>query len=227
MEVVITSEAFIYLVLKEDNKIIEPHFCIAKKGSKKILLKILLFNKFDKKNFQRLICIKDSPKHLKNLSKKEKQEILTTLKFKEDFEFAISNYERLIIAWNKQNPDNEIFYETPLEEEGFLLTPFNKEDTNLPMIVNLRCIHFKDENEIFLRFQNDRENKMNCNYIKMMLDGTIINEQNQKIVFNEDELNMLKSWIKLNKNIIKNHWNGKIDSLDALEACKKYEVEDE
>jgi len=226
MKDILKSEHFVYYAEEVTNIEVKPYFCIARIDREKPLLKICLFGTYNKK-MQKLVCTKDSPKHLKNISKSEKQEILATLKFKEDFEFSISNYEKLLISWNKLNPANEEFYETPLEEEGYWLTPFDKEDTNLPMIVNLRCIHFEDENEIFLRFQNDRKNKINTNYVKMLIDGTIINKHNQEIVFDEDELNQLRAWVKQNREIIKRHWNGKIDSITALETCKKYEVQNE
>ena len=111
-------------------------------------------------------------------------------------------------------------FETVEDAESFLLTPLNQEETGLPMCVHLRCIENKEEPP-FLRFQNDRNTKYNSNWVKMFIDGILNNYENKKIVFTDAEMQALKDWIILNKEIIIKHYYQEYDSSDVCREIKK------
>lgn len=111
-------------------------------------------------------------------------------------------------------------FETVEDAESFLLTPLNQEETGLPMCVHLRCIENKEEPP-FLRFQNDRNAKYNSNWVKMFIDGILNNYENKKIVFTDAEMQALKDWIILNKEIIIKHYYQEYDSADICREIKK------
>ena len=111
-------------------------------------------------------------------------------------------------------------FETVEDAESFLLTPLNQEETGLPMCVHLRCIENKEEPP-FLRFQNDRNTKYNSNWVKMFIDGILNNYENKKIVFTDAEIQTLKDWITLNKEIIIKHYYQEYDSADVCREIKK------
>lgn len=114
--------------------------------------------------------------------------------------------------------------ETPEMAEGFFLTALNQKDTGLAMCINLRCIENKGEKP-FLRFQNDRDTKHNCNWVKMYLDGSIANYENKTIIFTEQEMQELKNWIILNKEAIEKHYYQEYDSPEVLSKLKLKEQE--
>ena len=111
-------------------------------------------------------------------------------------------------------------FETVEDAESFLLTPLNQEETGLPMCLHLRCIENKEEPP-FLRFQNDRNTKYNSNWVKMFIDGILDNYENKKIVFTDAEMQALKDWIILNKEIIIKHYYQEYDSADVCREIKK------
>ena len=106
------------------------------------------------------------------------------------------------------------------EVESFFLTPLNQQETGLPMCIHLRCIENKGEPP-FLRFQNDRSKKYNSNWVKMFIDGILNNYENKKIVFTDAEIQTLKDWITLNKEIIIKHYYQEYDSADVCREIKK------
>ena len=112
-------------------------------------------------------------------------------------------------------------FETVEDAESFFLTPHNQEETGLPMCVHLRCIENREEPP-FLRFQNDRNTRYNTNWVKMYIDGTLDNYENKKIVFTDAEMQVLKDWIILNKEIIIKHYYQEYDSAEVCEKIKKY-----
>lgn len=109
--------------------------------------------------------------------------------------------------------------ETVEEAETFLLTPLNQKETRLPMCINLRCIENKGELP-FLRFQNDRNERFNYNWVKMYIDGTLDNYENKKIVFSDTEIQLLKDWIALNKVVITKHYYQEYDSPTVCKRLK-------
>ena len=111
-------------------------------------------------------------------------------------------------------------FETVEDAESFFLTPLNQEETGLPMCVHLRCIENKEEPP-FLRFQNDRNTKYNSNWVKMYIDGILDNYENKKIVFTDAEMQALKDWIILNKEIVIKHYYQEFDSADVCREIKK------
>ena len=111
-------------------------------------------------------------------------------------------------------------FETIEEAESFFLTPLSPKETGLPMCINLRCIENKDE-QPFLRFQNDRNERFNYNWIKIYLDGTLDNYENKNIVFSDKEIKLLKDWITLNKDAITKHYYQEYDSLAMCQRFKK------
>ena len=109
--------------------------------------------------------------------------------------------------------------ETVEVAEGFFLTPLNQKETGLPMCIHLRCIENKGEPP-FMRIQNDRSTRYNSNWIKMYLDGALDNYENKKIVFTNVEMQYLKDWIALNKEVITKHYHQEYDSIDVIRRLK-------
>lgn len=109
--------------------------------------------------------------------------------------------------------------ETPEEAEGFFLTPLKASEVHLAMNINLRCLENNGEKP-FLRFQNDRNEKFNTNWIKIYLDGEINNYEVKTIAFTEQEMNELRLWIKLNEEAIKKHYYQEYDSADVCKEIK-------
>ncbi len=110
-------------------------------------------------------------------------------------------------------------YESAEDAEGFFLTTITKKETGLAMCIFLRCVENKGDPP-FLRFQNDRKLKPNCNWVKMYLDGTLDNYENKNIVFSENEMQELKTWIALNKEAICKHYYQEYDSIDVYKVLK-------
>lgn len=115
-------------------------------------------------------------------------------------------------------PDETVEY-----AESFFLTSLNQEETGLPMCINLRCLENKDEPP-FLRFQNDRNERFNYNWVKMYLDGTLDNYENKEIVFSDTEMQLLKDWIVLNKEAITKHYYQEYDSIDVIKKIRRTKI---
>ena len=96
-------------------------------------------------------------------------------------------------------------------------------DVNLAMNINLRCIE-NNGDKPFLRFQNDRNEKFNTNWIKIYLDGNLDNYENKIIVFTEEEMNDLKLWIKQNKDVIAKHYYQEYFSTEAWQKLKPLKI---
>ena len=47
----------------------------------------------------------------------------------------------------------------------------------------------------------------------MYIDGTLDNYENKTIIFSPEEMQALKNWIKLNKDLITMHYYQEYDSL--------------
>lgn len=170
-------------------------------------LKINLNSSVDS-NFKRLISSCDSPNKFSKLEVKLQNKIRkgllkTMIKYNNE---NISLYEYGIILWNELNSDNTLYYETPDQQLAWITASLGTEQTGLPMRVELVLQYFeKIENQpVYIIVQNDYEKKCNYNWIKMKLDGTIINGVNP--VFSEAELEKLKEWIELNKLAILLYW---------------------
>jgi hypothetical protein len=113
--------------------------------------------------------------------------------------------------------------ETAEEYESFLLTPIEQDMSGLEMIVNLRCI--ENGNELpFLRFQNYRETRQNSNWIKIYINGNLVNYENKKIIFTKQEMQALKTWIRLNKDVISKHYYQEYDSADVYKNLKSIQL---
>ena len=113
--------------------------------------------------------------------------------------------------------------ETPEDAEGFFLTRIKAKDVNLAMNINLRCIE-NNGDKPFLRFQNDRNEKFNTNWIKIYLDGNLDNYENKIIVFTEEEMNDLKLWIKQNKDVIAKHYYQEYFSTETWQKLKLLKI---
>lgn len=113
--------------------------------------------------------------------------------------------------------------ETVEEAESFFLTTLSQKETGLPMCINLRCLENKDEPP-FLRFQNDRNERFNYNWVKIYLDGTLDNYENKKIIFSDTEMQLLKDWMILNKEVITKHYYQEYDSRDVIKKIRSTKI---
>lgn len=183
------------------------------------LLKINLYSSADS-NFKRLISSSDSPNKFSILDCKVQHKIRkdllkTTKNYNNE---TISLYEYGIILWNELNPDTSVYYETPNQRLAWITAPLDSEITGLPMRVELALQSFGDiENQpVYIIVQNDYEKQGNLNWMRMRLDGTIINDITP--IFSEIELKNLKEWIELNKLAILLYWTQEV--IDYLEIIK-------
>jgi len=183
------------------------------------LLKINLYSSADS-NFKRLISSSDSPNKFSILDYKiqnkiRKDLLKTTKNYNNE---TISLYEYGIILWNELNPEASVYYETPNQRLAWLTAPLDSEITGLPMRVELVLQSFGNiENQpVYIIVQNDYEKQGNLNWVKMRLDGTIINDVTP--IFSEIELKNLKEWIEINKLAILLYWTQEV--IDYLEIIK-------
>ena len=71
----------------------------------------------------------------------------------------------------------------------------------------------------YIIIQNDYETKHNLNWVKMRLDGTIL--EDKKLIFSDDEIQDIKQWIEINKLPILLCWTQEvIYSSDIAELTK-------
>lgn len=183
------------------------------------LLKINLYSSGDS-NFKRLISSSDSPNKFSRFdckvqNKIRKDLLKTTKNYNNE---TISLYEYGIILWNELNPDTPVYYETPNQQLVWLTASLDSEITGLPMRIELAVQRFGNiENQpVYIIIQNDYEKQGNLNWIKMRLDGTIINQVTP--IFTDIEMKKLKDWIELNKLAILLYWTQEvIGYLEILE----------
>ena len=113
-----------------------------------------------------------------------------------------------IIQSMKKLNDKEKFYlyETPNQEIGWFTATLDKKQTGLAMNVELvlQPMGKIDNQPPYLIVQNDYKDKRNHNWIKIRLNGEIIN--GVKPIFNEAEMQKVKYWIELNKLPILLYW---------------------
>lgn len=180
-----------------------------KKSGLKVILKIKLGLRHHP-NYMKLNTSSDSPHKMKDLELKYRKEIKqailrNTVKYENEI---IPYYDYALVLWEDLN-DREKFYlyETPNQEIGLFTAPLNKEQTGLPMNVELvlqQTMGKVNWQSPYIIVQNDYEDNRNYNWIKMRLNGEIIN--GVKPIFNEFEIQKLKYWIELNKFPILLYW---------------------
>ena len=75
----------------------------------------------------------------------------------------------------------------------------------------------------YLIVQNDYEDKQNLNWVKVRLDGSVVDDK--KLIFKEDEINELKTWIEINKLVILLYWTQEeIDYTDIIKKIKSISI---
>lgn len=171
-------------------------------------------------NYKRLIAVDGSPYKISDLERLYIEEIRrkitngTTKYLNEEICF----YDYAAAMWDELNPENILYYETPNQQIGWITAPLDKTQTGLPMNVELVLQSMgKIENEPpYLIVQNDYEDKRNYNWIKMRLNGEIINGVKPR--FNEYIMEDLKHWIEVNKLAILLYWTQEI--IDYGEISK-------
>ena len=224
-KIITKSENFIYYVTREESNT-NWHFKIAtgvnyginevfykpetdEKSGLKVILKIKLGLRHHP-NYMKLNTSSDSPYKMQDLEPKYRKEInqailRNTVKYENEI---IPYYDYALVLWEDLN-DREKFYlyETPNQEIGWFTAPLNKEQTGLPMNVELvlqQTMGKVNWQPPYIIVQNDYEDNRNYNWIKMRLNGEIIN--GVKPIFNEFEIQKLKYWIELNKFPILLYW---------------------
>ncbi len=240
-KIVTESEHFIYFVTEEDENInwclkvavkdrVSKEFknhIIDKISNKKFILKIKLGLRHCP-NYMRLNTYSDSPYKMQNLELQYKSEIKKAI-INTNITYCgeeIPNYDFALVQWEELNDKEKFYnYETPNQELRWLTTPLEKNITGLAMNIELVMQSFgKIENiQPYIIIQNDYEDKHNMNWVKMRLDGTILN--NKKLVFNDYEIEELKTWIEVNKLPILMYWTQETNgSIEILELIKTFQV---
>lgn len=217
------SKHFIYFVTEEDENI---NWCLkiaakdrfASKFKKavidettgyKVILKIKLAIIYQP-NYMKLNAYNDSPYKMKDLEPEYKKEIKKAI-IKTNTTYCdeiVPYYDYAIVLWEELNDKEKFYlYETPKQELAWLTEPFDKKQTGLPMNVELSLQSIgKIVNEhVYLIVQNDYEDKQNLNWFKIRIDDYTILED-KKPIFTDDEMNLLKLWIEVNKLPILMQW---------------------
>lgn len=240
-KIITKSENFIYYVTREESNT-NWYFKIAtgvnyginevfyktktdKKSGLKVILKIKLGLRHHP-NYMKLNTSSDSPHKMKDLELKYRKEIKqailrNTVKYENEI---IPYYDYALVLWEDLN-DREKFYlyETPNQEIGWFTAPLNKEQTGLPMNVELvlqQTMGKVNWQSPYIIVQNDYEDNRNYNWIKMRLNGEIIN--GVKPIFNEFEIQKLKYWIELNKFPILLYWTHEEDGYSEIAKLIKH-----
>lgn len=82
-----------------------------------------------------------------------------------------------------------------------------QKQTGLPMRVELVTTDYTNQ-RVYLLVQNDDKTRKTSNYVKVFLDGTIMNEK--QFVFEDHYKQDLKTWIAINKYLILMYWTKEI-----------------
>lgn len=104
----------------------------------------------------------------------------------------------------------------------FITDTLYKDKTNLPVIVWLSCSHL-DMNIPCIFFQNSySDEKLSYNELDNLITMRIDNQElllnsGEKININENDIQKIKEWVKLHKNIIMNYWNGEIGTFRLID----------
>jgi len=222
IKIVTKSKHFIYFVTEEDKN---ENWCLkigvknrfASKFKKavidetsgyKVISKIKLTIRHYP-NYMKLNAYKDSPYKMKDLEVEYRKEIKKAIiKNTTTYENeVIPYYDFAVIQWEDLNDKERVFlYETPNQEIAWYTAPLSKNETGLMMNVELvlQSMGKIINQPPYIIIQNDYDDKTNFNWIKMQLDGTIIN--NVKPIFKDFELEDLKTWIEINKLPILMYW---------------------
>lgn len=240
-KIVTKSKHFIYFVTEEDNNI---NWCL------KIAPKERFINKFKNAvidetfgyhtilkiklairhcpNYMKLNTYNNSPYKMKDLEIKYKKEIKKAIinnctKYKNEI---IPYYDYAVVLWEELNDKEKFYcYETPKQELAWTTVPLSKKETGLDMNVELvlQSIGKIENQPPYILVQNDYKDGRNLNWIKMRLDGTVINDV--KPVFEDYELEDLKIWIEINKLPILMYWTQEeIGTPEILKLIKTLEV---
>ena len=179
-------------------------------------------------NYMKLNSYSDSPYKMKDLESEYRKEIKNTI-IKTNTTYCdetIPYYDYALVLWEELNDKEKFYlYETPNQELRWVTIPLNKETTGLSMNVELAMQSMgKIINEPpYIIVQNDYEDGRNLNWVKVRLDGTILDDK--KLIFNEEEIYWLKYWIEINKLAILMYWTQeKNSSSDILKLVKPINI---
>ena len=109
-------------------------------------------------------------------------------------------------------------YQDPIVLENKTIEMFNpkfeprtisltQRQTGLPMRIELVSTDYTNQH-VYLLVQNDDKTRKTSNYVKVFLDGTIMNEK--QFVFEDHYKQDLKTWIAINKYLILMYWTKEI-----------------
>lgn len=233
--IVTKSKHFIYFVTEEDKN---ENWCLkiaikerfASKFKKavvdettgyKVIMKIILSLPYQP-HYMRFETYKDSPYKYMELERPYRNELRKTVKNTTGMHDGeeIPLYDYAITVWEDLNDKEKFYcYETPKQSQAWTNTPISKEESGLAMNVELVLLGMgKIENEPpYIYVQNDYEDKHNLNWVKVGLDGKVI--EDKKLIFEEPELRELKSWIDINKLTILRYWTQ--EEFDSSDVIKK------
>ena len=214
-KIVTESEHFIYFVTEEDENInwclkiaVKEKFVhlfnnvsVDEISGYKIILKIKLGLRYQP-NYMRLDSYNDSPYKMRDLEREYKNEIKKTI-IKSNTIYVnekIPYYDYALVLWEELNDKEKFYsYETPNQEQRWFNTWIEKEYSGLAMNIELVVLPMGKVENVppYIIIQNDYETKHNLNWVKMRLDGTIL--EDKKLIFSDDEIQDIKQWIEINK----------------------------
>ena len=221
-KIVTKSKHFIYFVTEEDKN---ENWCLkiavknrfANKFKKavidetsgyKVILKIILALPMGR-HYMRFSAYKDSPYKYTELERPYRNEMKKAIKdTKTTYENEqIPYYDYALVLWEELNDKEKFYlYETPNQFQRWINTPISKKCSGLAMNVELTLLSMgKVKNEPpYIIVQNDYEDIQNLNWVKVRLDGTVVDDK--KLIFKDFEIQELKSWIDINKLTILMYW---------------------
>lgn len=115
-----------------------------------------------------------------------------------------------------------------LKEDTQILTEMSnlrKNQTGLPVNIWVDDIGVERKskhNQPRIKFQNDNADRMHEETISMSIsENPEILQKNQKINISNEDVNKIKKFVKLNKNVLIEYWNQNIELLELFKRIKK------
>lgn len=125
---------------------------------------------------------------------------------------------RLAKKFNKLTPKQFYWWE---------MAHFKQRETGLPVLVFIKQKNLS-KHDARIRFQNDYSERITSNFLSLTIsDNPKIPRSKKPVKLNikKEDLEKVKSWVKLNKQVLLDHWADKIDTFEAVNSLKKYRPE--
>jgi len=123
---------------------------------------------------------------------------------------------RLAKKENKLTPEQFYWWE---------MAHFKPKETGLPVLVFIKQKNLSRYNPE-IRFQNDYSDRITRNFVSLTISDTPKIPRSKKPVkinIKKEDLEKVKSWVKVNKQDLLDYWTDKIGTIEAVNSLKKYQ----